>query len=224
MNIKIPELTKAFMLDIEENAKKGIVQYTFGTILIDVFPYVFPPERKFSKSFREIQNENEFKDQEVLDLGTGTGIQAIYAAISGASLVDAVDIFPTAVRCAKHNVRINNLESKITVQKSDLFSNVPKKQYDTIFANLPILNLPQKDVRFHSLFDPEFQYHKNLLLKAQDYLHQKGKMIIPFANLLGERDFPSFECLIEKSGYSWKVERSSFLKNHEFRSYVLRVS
>jgi len=42
----------------------------------------------------------------VLDMGTGSGIQAIFAA-SKSTNVTAVDINPLAVQCAKLNVKLN---------------------------------------------------------------------------------------------------------------------
>src|SRR5260370_42522234 len=46
----------------------------------------------------------------VLDLGTGTGLFALTAALSGAGRVVATDINSEAVRCARLNVRRYGLE------------------------------------------------------------------------------------------------------------------
>jgi ribosomal protein L11 methyltransferase len=52
---------------------------------------------------------------QVLDLGTGTGILALGAALLGAQSVLAVDINPLAVRTARANVRLNGLEQRVEV-------------------------------------------------------------------------------------------------------------
>lgn len=49
----------------------------------------------------------------VVDLGTGTGILALACAKSGASQVVAVDCNPLAVRVARNNARLNQLERVI---------------------------------------------------------------------------------------------------------------
>lgn len=218
-----PKITQEFMERIKENAEQGTISYTFGKVIIDVFPYVFPPEEQFSKSFQVVQQNEEFEDKVVLDIGTGTGIQAIYAALSGAKNVDAVDIFPTAVLCAKHNVKLNGLEDQIQIYESDLFSNLPKRKYDLILGNLPCLNLPQEDIRFHCLFDPGFEYHKRLLKEAKEFLVEDGRLVVPIIDLLGNQEFSSFEKLSEKNGYYCINRQSLFLESHEWRKYELKV-
>nr|MDO8099904.1 50S ribosomal protein L11 methyltransferase [Candidatus Njordarchaeota archaeon] len=60
----------------------------------------------------------------VLDMGTGTGILAIKAALLGARRVLAVDINPNASRCALKNIRLNNLGDQISVLTGDLFCSL----------------------------------------------------------------------------------------------------
>jgi ribosomal protein L11 methyltransferase len=56
----------------------------------------------------------------VIDVGTGSGVLAIAAAKLGAERVLALDLDPVAVSSATENVRLNGLESAITVRRSDL--------------------------------------------------------------------------------------------------------
>jgi ribosomal protein L11 methyltransferase len=72
----------------------------------------------------------------MLDVGTGAGILAIAAAKLGASRVDAFDLDPTAVRTAKRNAKLNELETKIHFWKQDVLSFVPKLSYEIVTANL----------------------------------------------------------------------------------------
>lgn len=71
-----------------------------------------------------------------LDLGTGTGIQAIAAASRGFS-VTATDINVQAVRCARVNVLINGLEDTVRVLEGDLFSPVESERFDLVIFNPP---------------------------------------------------------------------------------------
>ncbi|MEB3100705.1 50S ribosomal protein L11 methyltransferase [Ferviditalea candida] len=59
---------------------------------------------------------------EVIDVGTGSGILAIGAALLGARNVLALDLDPVAVSSAKENVSLNHLEKRISVRQSDLLS------------------------------------------------------------------------------------------------------
>lgn len=74
----------------------------------------------------------------VLDIGTGTGVQAIYAAKWGAKEVLAVDIDYTAILTARNNFKRNNVEinSRLNIYNEDL--NV---KADITIANLPAGNL-----------------------------------------------------------------------------------
>lgn len=57
---------------------------------------------------------------DVIDVGTGSGVLAIAAAKLGAKHVLALDLDPVAVSSANENTRLNGLESTITVKLSDL--------------------------------------------------------------------------------------------------------
>ena len=71
----------------------------------------------------------------VFDVGTGSGILAVAAAKLGASSVQAVDFDTVAVRVAKENVAINNVQNLVQVSQSDLFKEVTG-QADVIVANI----------------------------------------------------------------------------------------
>lgn len=70
----------------------------------------------------------------VLDVGTGTGILAMAAALLGAESVLAVDNDPLAVEAAGENVSKNGLADKVTVSDDELGS-VPGR-FDLITANI----------------------------------------------------------------------------------------
>jgi len=62
--------------------------------------------------------------ERVIDVGSGSGILAIAAALLGAGSVLAVDIDRDAVRVAEENVRQNHVESVVSVQEGDLLKRV----------------------------------------------------------------------------------------------------
>lgn len=72
---------------------------------------------------------------EVFDVGTGSGILAIAAALLGAKSVRAVDIDSVAVKVAKENVAGNDLTDKIEVRQGDLLHGTEGKA-DVIIANI----------------------------------------------------------------------------------------
>ncbi len=71
----------------------------------------------------------------VFDVGTGSGILAIAAALLGAKEVKAVDIDAVAVRIAAENIADNGLSDKIDVKEGDLLHGTEGKA-DVIIANI----------------------------------------------------------------------------------------
>jgi ribosomal protein L11 methyltransferase len=73
----------------------------------------------------------------VLDVGTGTGILAIAAALLGASAVDAVDIDPAAIRVARENAESNSVATAVTVALGSVGPGEPfQGEYDLVVANI----------------------------------------------------------------------------------------
>jgi len=70
----------------------------------------------------------------VLDMGCGTGILAIMAALRGAHDITAIDIDPWCVENATENVQQNNC-SFITIKEGDV-TLIAGEQYNLILANI----------------------------------------------------------------------------------------
>lgn len=74
------------------------------------------------------------KPKTVADVGTGSGILAISAALLGAQDVLATDISDEAVTAAKENVLLNHLNN-VRIKKVNLLEDVSEK-FDIIVANI----------------------------------------------------------------------------------------
>ena len=85
-------------------------------------------------------------DAEVLDMGTGSGVCALFAARHARRVV-AVDINPGAVRCATVNALLNQLDARIEVRQGDLFAPVAARRFDLVLFNPPFLAGAPKDER-----------------------------------------------------------------------------
>ncbi|MFN2114379.1 MAG: 50S ribosomal protein L11 methyltransferase [Anaerolineae bacterium] len=69
----------------------------------------------------------------VLDVGTGSGVLAIGAALLGAERVVAIDIAPTAVETATANAAANGVGIETVVGQADALGD---EAFDTVVANL----------------------------------------------------------------------------------------
>lgn len=81
----------------------------------------------------------------VLDLGTGSGIGAIFAAHRSAHVV-ATDINPEAARCAHINALAHHLEHRIETRIGDLFATIGDERFDAILFNPPYFRGKPRDL------------------------------------------------------------------------------
>jgi methylase of polypeptide subunit release factors len=72
----------------------------------------------------------------VLDLGTGSGVGALFAARRGFEVL-AVDVNPEAVRCARINTLLHHQEERIEVRQGDLFAPAAGERFDLVLFNPP---------------------------------------------------------------------------------------
>ena len=80
-------------------------------------------------------SEIDVSDQTVLDLGTGSGVLSMAAALSGARRVVGIDVDRDAIGSAEASARLNTLPDTITFQAAD-FRSQPPPPADLVLANL----------------------------------------------------------------------------------------
>ncbi|EGQ27699.1 50S ribosomal protein L11 methyltransferase [Mammaliicoccus sciuri] len=74
-------------------------------------------------------------DQSIVDVGTGSGVLAIGAALLGAKHITALDLDEVAVRAAQENVSYNHVDDRITVLEANLLDAIEEPP-DLIIANI----------------------------------------------------------------------------------------
>ena len=77
----------------------------------------------------------DVSDLTVVDLGTGSGVLTMAAALSGARRVIGIDIDTDAIQSAETSARLNTLPDTIEFQVSD-FRSAPPAPADLVLANL----------------------------------------------------------------------------------------
>ena len=105
------------------------------------YDIVIEPKMSFGTGHHETTHmmlqhilEHDFEGKSVLDMGSGTGVLAILAAMKGAAAIDAIDIDNWCYLNAMENVERNNC-NHINVHEgtADLLVD---QQYDIIIANI----------------------------------------------------------------------------------------
>ena len=100
--------------------------------------------------------------QQILDLCTGSGCIGIACAYAfPEALIDITDISLEALDVAQQNIDLHEMNFRVTPMLSDLFNDIPAKQYDLIVTNPPYVDNEDMD----DLPD-EFSYEPKLALEA----------------------------------------------------------
>lgn len=135
-------VTLARMLGARDEKSIHVVYFNDKPLII--LPTVFDPMRHWSGEL--LANNLVMEEGEtVLDVGTGSGIQAISAAAK-ANRVLACDINPMAVKCARLNALLNEVDTKIEARQSNLFDSVrPDEKFDLIVFNTPFFFIDAKN-------------------------------------------------------------------------------
>ena len=137
---------------------------------------VYEP-REDSYLLQEFVREHAFG--RVLDVGTGSGIQALTAAESvKVREVIAIDINETAIEELKQKVK---LIKKVKPRQSDLFSEV-EGQFDMIIFNPPYL--PQDKVGNEIIEDPSLYGGKKGWEISERFFNEVSKHLVPGGKIL----------------------------------------
>lgn len=91
--------------------------------------------------------DTDLTDLNIIDMGTGTAILAILAAMRGASHIDAIEIDPFAEANARENLQLNGVASKIDLYLGDAsvlptLSNKANLLLANINRNVILADLP----------------------------------------------------------------------------------
>ncbi len=155
----------------------------------------------------------------VLEMGTGTGIIAIYLQLLTKKYekfdpeIYASDILQNSIDCAKYNQELNNIASEITLIHSDLFDSFPislKKAFDVIIFNPPYLpsskEMLTKTNIDHSWDGGEEGYELILrfLELVDDYLNPEYTSYI-YTISSSIVNLEKLQKIVEQKGFSMKI-------------------
>lgn len=186
---------------------------------IIILPGLFAPVFEDSKFLAQAVKDEVKEGDIVLDLGTGTGIQGIFAA-EKVLKVTSVDINPVALECTKLNVHHHHLENKITIFESDLFSNINEK-FDLIIFNPPFRWFKPRDILERGELNKNYSTLNKFFDEAKNYLKENGKILLVFSS---SGDLKYLEQLILKSIFSSKIVKQKTFNKWTYVVYRLSLN
>ncbi|WP_327089290.1 methyltransferase [Nonomuraea sp. NBC_01738] len=155
----------------------------------------------------------------VLDMGTGSGVNAILAASKSADVV-AVDLNPSAVETARANAVRNGVADRIDVRVSDVFSAV-EGRFDLIVFDPPFRWFAPRDMLETATTDENYGALTAFFTGVRDHLTADGRMLLFFGT---SGDLGYLRSLADGQGFTteivsteklvrdgWEVEYLTFL-------------
>ncbi|MBN9356647.1 MULTISPECIES: 50S ribosomal protein L3 N(5)-glutamine methyltransferase [Herbaspirillum] len=141
-----------------------------------------------------------------LDLCTGSGCLPILLADAFPNAqIDAVDISADALAVARKNVDDYQLQERINLVESDLYTQLPLRKYDLIISNPPYVNsgsmskLPQEYLREPQLAlaggEDGMDLVRKIVAGAAERLTPEGVLVVEIGNerAFAEAAFPELE-------------------------------
>lgn len=167
-------------------------------IEIEVLPNVFSPKYFADSAWFAKEVPTIVGKSSLLEIGTGTGIVAIFCAMKGAKVV-ATDISPDAIRNAKLNAEKQGLD--ISVREGSVYEPIkPDEKFDFIFWNHPFNNWqePVDDVLLMGGFDYNYHYLEEYISGARNHLSENGRLLLGTGNF---SDLDSIQKISDKNGF-----------------------
>jgi methylase of polypeptide subunit release factors len=124
-----------------------------------------------------------------LDVGTGSGIQAIWAARHCERVV-AVDINPRAINLAAFNARLNCVDN-VEFRQGSLFEPVAGERFDLIVSNAPYVVSPDTRYAFRDGGLPSDAFCERLVKESVDHLEESGFAELLISWILVDEEWPS---------------------------------
>ncbi len=175
---------------LKKNAEiKERYQFTFRGHEFVGFPNVYSP-----LIFPGASKQSDLPiapGESFLEIGSGTGVFAVSAAMNGAQRVVATDINPDAVANTLENARLHNVQDRMSVYLGDMFKPLsPEDQFDVIFFNIPFCHRNVRDKSLtmlgKSLFDPNHDILYRYLKESIPHLKPNGRLLLGYSTTHGD--------------------------------------
>lgn len=200
---------------LQRRVGRLVTEHVDGTPLV-VLPDVFNPA-VFRTSVQLVKavDAHVSARERVLDLGTGSGVAAVRAAMRGAR-VTATDVNPEAVRCARINALLNHVDERVDVREGDLYEPVRGERFDWVLCNPPFFRgRPRnpRDVSWRSeAFLERFAQGLDSVLAAE------GRALVVFSS---DGDEHGLLAACAAEGLDATIERTKDMGNEVITVYLL---
>jgi len=136
----------------------------------------------------------------VLDMGTGSGVNAILAASKSTDVV-AVDVNPVAVEAARANAARNGVADRVDVRVSDVYAEV-SGEFELMIFDPPFRWFAPRDLLERASTDENYAAMTAFFRGARQRLTPNGRMLIFFGS---SGDLGYLRGLFDEQGFAAEV-------------------
>ncbi|NJP81165.1 methyltransferase domain-containing protein [Streptomyces sp. AA8] len=164
----------------------------------------------------------------LLEIGSGTGVVAVAAALAGCGRVVAADINPAAVLNTSMNAARHGVSGRVRALRSDLFDRLdPGERFDTVFWSSNYVLAPAeyrpRTMHERAYVDPGYAAHGRFLEGAPGLLAPGGRVLLHFSS---RGDVPALRRIADRCGRRLDVVRRTAVREgeHEVEHMLLEVT
>jgi len=195
--------------------RRLVIEHVDGLPMV-VLPNVFNPKLLRSGEFlvHLLTRPDVLRpSSRVLDLGTGSGAGAVAAARAGCTVV-AVDINPEAVRCARINALLNQVEGRVEARLGDLFAPVAGERFDVVLFNPPYYRGQPRDALDYAWRSPDVI--ERFAADLGDHLAPGGRALLVLSS---DGEPRAFLQALDAEGFSCRAVAQHDFVNEQMRVY-----
>ncbi|MDD5417621.1 MAG: methyltransferase [Candidatus Nanoarchaeia archaeon] len=177
-NFKVTTDIKDFLKKSRQHKKPYFYELKGKTFYIT--PNIMSPKFSYAPQFF-MDYWNIQENDTVLDVGTGSGVLAIFAS-DIAKKVIATDINPYCLESVKKSIEINNADVELRI--GNMFDIVKEDElFSKIFFNAPYFSRKPKDNLERAVFDKDYKAMEAFLKDAKHHLTRNGQVLVGFSEL-----------------------------------------
>jgi release factor glutamine methyltransferase len=189
--------------------------------VIPVWPGVFSPKyfsdvEWFAKHVPKMVGKRSF-----LEIGTGTGVIALFVGLQGARRMVLSDINPTAVTNAEQTLRMHHLAA--SVRCGDVFRVLrPCEKFDVIFWNHPFHCSSKKarTILQRGGYDYRYLCLSEFFREARRHLTPKGKVLLATSK---NARLDLIEAFADRYGYLMQLVKQEAIPSRRRRGVSIDV-
>ncbi|MFR9798207.1 methyltransferase domain-containing protein [Streptomyces sp. MS06] len=157
-------------------------------LLDEVFAPLYSPSTRIGAEFLGLTGTGSAAPApSLLEVGCGTGLIAVQAALRGCASVVAADINEHAVENTRMNARRHRVDDRVTALRSDLFAALaPDARFDQVFWSSNYVLAPAdyayRSIHERAYVDAGYRTHRRYLSEVVHHLTDDGTALLHFSD------------------------------------------